>query len=91
MNQMAARLERPETQLAINGTGVSPETTRRCVLCKRRLRSPQWVALGIGPTCARKNPLIAAQLRERLHQQHTVEEGDDDPATHTANEDVVVP
>lgn len=41
----------------------------RCARCKRSLRGREARYLGIGPTCAKKNPALAAQLRAEAEGQ----------------------
>lgn len=36
---------------------------KKCLVCKRVLKSKASVKLGIGPNCARRNPTLAYQLK----------------------------
>lgn len=77
MNDDAVRPLPPETQLAIDGTGVPPVTIRRCVMCRRKLKAQPWARLGIGPTCAKNYPGEAAHLRALLDKDERTEAGHD--------------
>lgn len=56
------RLTAPNTQLAIEGSGVTPKLANTCCVCRRPLRSKKWALLGIGPVCARKNPAVLVSI-----------------------------
>jgi hypothetical protein len=69
MSEYAARVRPPDVQTTIEGTGVEPTKRNRCCVCHRLLRSEKWAELGIGPTCAKRQPDVLAAIHERRAAQ----------------------
>jgi hypothetical protein len=55
-NSHLARVRPPDVQTTIPDSGVAPTLSNRCCVCGRRLKTETWARLGIGPTCAKRNP-----------------------------------